>query len=93
MEFKIQLGRYLFFIGIIGVVQAKKVREGVKIRPEILGIQSPAAFHGNEIGDNSTTTHVSEQRIKVRDGGNRESQSAFYRVTVTTKLPEEDNIS
>lgn len=46
------------FVDAVGVVYAEEVRDGVKLRPEVLRRQLPATLGGDEVGNDSTTTHV-----------------------------------
>lgn len=43
----------------VGGVEAEEVRDGVKVGPEVLCGQFPAALHGDEVGNDSTSTHLS----------------------------------
>lgn len=46
-------------VGGGGGVEAEEVRDGVEVRPEVLGGQVPTALHGDEVGNDSSTTHLS----------------------------------
>lgn len=46
-------------VGGVGGVEAEEVRDGVKVGPEFLWGQLPAALYGDQVGNDSASTHLS----------------------------------